>query len=86
MCTEINERAELEGSAKGPRGWMKIDTANVSYDHPYHSPFEHSLNIDFTNEGAGGRERVAVELSAEAARALVAAIERALKQGAAQHV
>jgi hypothetical protein len=37
MCTEINERAELEGSAKGPRGWMKIDTANVSYDHPYRS-------------------------------------------------
>jgi hypothetical protein len=66
MCTEINERAELEGSAKGPRGWMRIDTANVSYDHPYHSAFEHSLNIDFTNEGAGARERVAVELSAKA--------------------
>jgi hypothetical protein len=86
MCTEINERAAIAGSAKGPQGWMTIDTANVSYDHPYHAPLEHSLNIDFTNEGAGGRDRVAVELSAEAARALVAAIERALGQGAAQHV
>ena len=85
MCTEINERAAIAGSAKGQQGWMTIDAANVSYD-PYHAPLEHSLNIDFTNEGAGGRDRVAVELSAEAARALVAAIERALGQGAAQHV
>ena len=86
MCTDINERTAVAGSAKGARGWMRIDTANVSYDHPYHSPFEHSLNIDFTNEGTGGQDRVALELSAEAARALVAAIERALVQGEAQHL
>jgi hypothetical protein len=86
MCTDINERTSIAGSAKGPQGWMRVDTANVSYDHPYHAPFEHSLNIDFTNASAGGRDRVALELSADAARALVAAIERALVQGEVQHV
>ena len=84
MCTNINVRTAIAGSAKGPQGWMRIDTANVSYDHPYHAPFDHSLNIDLTNEGAGGHERVALELSAGAARALVAAIERALAEGEAQ--
>jgi hypothetical protein len=86
MCTDINVRTAIAGSAKGPRGWMRVDTANVSYDHPYHAPFDHSLNIDITNEGAGGQERVALELSADAARALVAAIARALAEGEAQHV
>ena len=86
MCTNINVRAAIAGSAKGPQGWMRVDTANVSYDHPYHAPFDHSLNIDLTNEAADGHDRVALELSAEAARALVAAIERALAEGEAQHV
>lgn len=86
MCTDINERTAVAGSAKGPQGWIRVDTANVSYDHPYHASFDHSLNIDFTNEAGGGHDRVALELSAEAARALVAAIERALVKGEAQHV
>lgn len=86
MCTNINERTAVAGSAKGPRGWMRVDTANVSFDHPYHAPFDHSLNIDLTNEAAGGLDRVALELSAEAARALVGAIERALLKGEASAV
>ena len=48
--------------------------ANVSYDHPFDAPFEHALNIDFVNESEGPGARVAVELSAEAARTLVEAI------------
>ena len=86
MCTDINERTAIAGSAKGPQGWMRVDTVNVSYDHPYHAPFDHSLNIDFINESAGGRDRVALELSAAAARALIAAMERALALGEAQHL
>ena len=50
MCSYIVEKAALYGSAKGANGWMRIDTANVYYDHPYHSPLDHSLNIDFENE------------------------------------
>src|SRR4029079_8949448 len=67
MCSYIVEKAVVAGSAKGANGWMRIDTANVYYDHPYHAPFDHSLNIDFVCEADGGRERVAVELSAESA-------------------
>jgi hypothetical protein len=76
MCSYIVEKAKLLGSAKGPSGWMRIDTANVYYDHPFHAPLDHALGIDFISEADGGRERVAVELSAASARELVAKIPR----------
>ena len=41
MCTYINEKARILGSAKGPSGWVKVDTANVYFDHPYHAPLDH---------------------------------------------
>ena len=47
MCSYIVEKAQVAGSAKGPSGWMRIDTANVYFDHPYHAPFDHALAIDF---------------------------------------
>jgi Family of unknown function (DUF6295) len=85
MCTYITEKAEIFGSAKGPNGWMRIDTANVYFDHPFHAPLDHALNIDFVNEADGTTQRVAVELSAESARALIAKIEAALAAGEAAH-
>ena len=85
MCSYIVEKAALVGSAKGRKGWMRIDTANVYFDHPYYSTLDHVLAIDFTNEGEGGRDRVAVELSADSARALVARILAALASGEAAH-
>lgn len=85
MCSYIVEKAPVFGSAKGHQGWVRIDTANVYFDHPFHAPLDHALNIDFTNEAAGGRERVAVELSAESARALVKSILAALETGEAEH-
>ena len=86
MCSYIVEKAALTGSAaKGRKGWMRIDTANVYYDHPYYSTLDHVLAIDFTNEGDGGRDRVAVELSADSARALVDRILAALASGEAAH-
>jgi hypothetical protein len=85
MCSYIVEKAALYGSAKGANGWMRIDTANVYYDHPYHTPLDHALAIDFVNEADGARERVAVELSAESARALVEKILAALATGEAAH-
>jgi len=86
MCSYIVEKAALTGSAaKGRKGWMRIDTANVYYDHPYYSTLDHVLAIDFTNEGEGGRDRVAVELSADSARALVERILAALASGEAAH-
>jgi hypothetical protein len=85
MCSYIVKKAALAGSAKGAKGWMTIDTANIYYDHPYHAPFDHTLNIDFVSEANGGRERVAVELSASAARELVAQILEALETGEKEH-
>jgi hypothetical protein len=85
MCSYIVEKAALYGSAKGANGWMGVDTANVYYDHPFHSPLDHALMIDFVNEKEGAKERVAVELSAESALALVDKILAALKHGEAEH-
>jgi hypothetical protein len=85
MCSYIVETTAVSGSAKGPNGWMRIDTANVYYDHPYHAPLDHALAIDFTCAADGGRERVAVELSADSARALVQKILAALESGAVAH-
>jgi hypothetical protein len=86
MCSYIVEKAALTGSAaKGRKGWMRIDTANVYYDHPFHAPLDHALGIDFINMADGGRERVAVELSAESARALVTQILAALESGEEAH-
>jgi Family of unknown function (DUF6295) len=84
MCSYIVEKAALTGSAKG-RGWMKIDTAHVYYDHPFHAPLDHALGIDFINAANGGRERVAIEISAESARELVRAILAALEAGEQEH-
>ncbi len=85
MCTWIVEKASISGSGKGPRGWFPVTQANVCYDHPTHAFLEHSLNIDFVNEQQGLDARVAVELSAASARALVKAIEAALEAGDEAH-
>jgi len=83
MCTMIVEKVKIEGSGKGMNGWFKLEGANVSYDHPFNAPFEHALNIDFVNESQGLSARVAVELSAEAARDLVRTILSVLDQAEA---
>jgi hypothetical protein len=71
VCSYITEKAEIFGSAKGPKGWFNVDTANVYFDHPFHAPLDHSLNIDFVNEADGATQRVAVEISGESALDLV---------------
>jgi hypothetical protein len=85
MCSYITEQVAVEGSAKGPVGWMAVDRATIYYDHPYHAPFDHSLNIDFVNAADGAPTRVALELSAASARALVQSILAALAQGEQVH-
>jgi hypothetical protein len=80
MCTMIVKQANIAGSGKGTGGWFSLDQVSVSYDHPFHLSSEHALNIDFANESMGPGARVAVELSAEAARSLMATIADVLKQ------
>ena len=79
----IVKQVEIEGSGKRADGWFSLRQANVSYDHPFHAPFEHALNIDFVDEAQGPGARVAVELSPEAARALVETIQSVLAQAEA---
>lgn len=86
MCTWITQRSPVSGSAKGAAGWFPLSHATVYFDHPFHSPLDHTLNIDFVNEAEGPSWRVAVELSAESARALIRNIEAALAEGEAAHV
>ena len=86
MCSYIVEKAKLFGTAKGPGSeWMKVDTANVYYDHPYEAQLDHALCIDFTCEADGGRERVAIEISRESALKLIERIKAALASGDAIH-
>lgn len=85
MCSYITHKVRIAGSAKGPSGWMRVDTANVYFDHPYHAPLDHALAIDFVCHADGAKERVAIELSAESARELVASILQALIEGEDAH-
>jgi hypothetical protein len=78
MCTYLTENVDVEGSGKGTAGWFALSQATVYFDHPQHAQAEHTLNIDFLNPQDGPAARVAVELTAQSARALAAAIESAL--------
>jgi hypothetical protein len=78
MCTYLTETVDLDGSGKGAGGWFTLTQASVYVDHPQHAPYGHTVNIDFANPGQGPAARVAVELTEEAALALVAAIQTAL--------
>jgi hypothetical protein len=78
MCTYLTEKIEIDGSGKGAQGWFPLTAATVYVDHPQHAPYEHTLNIDFIDPAAGPSARVAVELTEEAALALVDAIRAAL--------
>jgi hypothetical protein len=78
MCSYNTEKIEISGSGKGAAGWFALSDATVYFDHPVHAAPDHTLNIDFLNPGRGPSARVAVELTAESARALARAIEATL--------
>jgi hypothetical protein len=78
MCTSIVEIVDVDGAGKGKDGWFDVNRAVVSYDHPHHALLEDAINIDFMNDRLGPDSRVAVELTLEAAKALSAALARAI--------
>jgi hypothetical protein len=83
MCTMIVNQVKMTGSGKGKDGWFDLSQANVSYDHPFHLPLEHALNIDFVDPAQGPGARVAVELSVASARALMETIQTVLAEAEA---
>jgi hypothetical protein len=79
VCTYETVRVGVSGSGKGPGGqWLRVTDATVYFDHPVHAMADHTLNIDLADPAAGPAARVALELTAESARRLVAAIQEAL--------
>ncbi len=74
MCTYSTIKVPVTtGSGKGG-SWFPLADISVYYDHPVHTPAEHTLNIDFLNPQRGPSARVAVELEPGSARALAEAI------------
>jgi hypothetical protein len=78
MCTSVVEVVRAEGAGKGEGGWFDVTSAVVSYDHPHHALLEDAITIDFVNPELGPGARAAVEITLESAKALAAALARAI--------
>jgi hypothetical protein len=83
MCTMIAQQLGINGSGKAGDDWVKVDTASVSYDHPFDMPLEYTLNLDFTRQAGDPGTRVAVEMDYQSARRLVEAIQEVMRQAEA---
>jgi hypothetical protein len=79
MCTSVVEIVECEGAGTSEGGWFPVTKAVVSYDHPHHALFEDAITIDFVNDDLGPAARAAIEISLDSAKALVAALTRAIE-------
>lgn len=78
MCTSIVEIANAEGMAKRGDTWFPLGQAVVAYDHARHAPLGDVITLDFVNTGLDVGARAAVELTLESAKALRAALDRAI--------
>jgi hypothetical protein len=78
MCTYVTAQTEAAGSAKGRDGWFPLTRVTAYFDHPVHAQAEHTMNIDFANAERGPGSRVAVELTAETAVALLRTVAQVL--------
>ena len=70
----------VDGSAKGRAGWFAAAPGDGLLRPSGARAAEHTLNIDFADPAHGPSARVALELTDESARALVAAILAVLDQ------
>jgi hypothetical protein len=78
MCTSIVEIAPAEGMAKRGDSWFPLDRAVVAYDHARHAPLGDVITLDFVNTGLDAGARAAVEITLGSAKALRAALDRAI--------
>jgi hypothetical protein len=83
MCTMIAQQVEINGSGKVRDDWVKLDTASISYDHPFDMPQEYTLNLDFTRQAGNAGIRVAVEMDYQSSRRLLEAIQEVIRQAEA---
>jgi hypothetical protein len=78
MCTSIVEIAHADGMAKRGDDWFRLTHAVVAYDHARHALLEDAIAIDFVNGDLPAGARAAVELTLDSAKALQAALTRAI--------
>src|SRR5262249_6791868 len=78
MCTSIVEIALANGMAKGDAEWFPLTHSVVAYDHARHALLEDAISIDFVNRVLPPGARAALELSLDAAKALNAALAKAI--------
>ena len=78
MCTSIVEIVRAEGMAKRGSQWFALTDAVVAYDHARHAPLADVVTLDFINTGLEPGARTGVELALDSARALHAALGRAI--------
>ena len=79
MYTYTTVKDKADKNAKKPNNsWFHVTDMTVYFDHPVHAMAEHTLNIDLSDPAKGPSARVALELTADTARRLVASIQEAL--------
>jgi hypothetical protein len=78
MCTSIVEIASASGMAKREDDWFPLTHSVVAYDHARHALLEDAITIDFVNQSLPPDARAAVELTLDAAKALNAALAKAI--------
>lgn len=78
MCTSIVEIAAVDGMAKREDEWFMLSHAVVAYDHARHALLDDAITIDFVNTDLPPGARAGVELTLESAKALHAALSRAI--------
>lgn len=80
MCTSIVEIAPAAGMAKSADGWFPLTHSVVAYDHARHAVLADVITVDFINSGLPPGARAAVELTLDAAKALNAALAKAIAE------
>ena len=78
MCTSIVEITEAEGMAKRGDEWFPLTQAVVAYDHARHLSAGDVITLDFFNKDLEASARAGVEITLESAKALRAALDRAI--------
>ncbi|MEZ5850866.1 MAG: DUF6295 family protein [Hyphomicrobiaceae bacterium] len=80
MCTSIVEIAPADGMAKGEKEWFPVTRSVVAYDHARHALLGDVITLDFINSDLPPGARAAVELTLESAKALRAALDKAIAE------
>ena len=78
MCTSIIEIVAADGMAKRGDEWFALSHAVVAYDHARHAPFGDVITLAFITTQLEPGARAGIELTLETAKALRAALDRAI--------